>query len=131
MQTLGTADRHRRRHVAERNALEQHLHIGRRIDRDAAMADLPKCLRIVGVAARQRASYQPSDPTPMTDSTCVPGAGSAIKTSHFDANRSNDRHCEQACLRRVKTFAMPGASSTTVVFVVISALSGRRINRSG
>ena len=47
-------DRHRRRDVGERNALEQRLHVGQRRDRDTALADFPERQRVVRVAPHQR-----------------------------------------------------------------------------
>ncbi len=47
-------DRHRRRHAVERNAVEQHLHVGHARDRDAGLADFAERTRMVGVVAHQR-----------------------------------------------------------------------------
>ena len=47
-------DRHRRRDVGERDAGEQDLHVGERVDRDAGAADLAERTRIVGVVAELR-----------------------------------------------------------------------------
>ena len=47
------ADRHRRGDVAERDAVEEHVHVGGRVDRDAAVPDLAERARVVGVAAHQ------------------------------------------------------------------------------
>ena len=44
-------DRHRRADLAERQAVEQDLHVGERADRDADPADLPRRLRRVRVVA--------------------------------------------------------------------------------
>ena len=49
----GAADRHRRRGVAERDVVEQHVHVGGGVDRDAAVPDLAERPRVVGVAAHQ------------------------------------------------------------------------------
>ena len=38
----------------QRDAGEQGLHVGRRVDRDPAVPDLAEALRVVGVAAHQR-----------------------------------------------------------------------------
>ena len=48
-QRRGRVDRHRRRDLVERNAVEQDLHVGERVDRDAGAADLACGVRIVGV----------------------------------------------------------------------------------
>ena len=50
----GSADRHRRRDVGQRDAGEQHVHVGGRVDRHAAVPDLADRARVVGVAAHQR-----------------------------------------------------------------------------
>ena len=47
------ADRHGGRDVPEVDAIEEHLHVGGAVDRDAAVADLAEALRVVGVAAHQ------------------------------------------------------------------------------
>ena len=47
-------DRHRRRHLAERDAGEQDLHVGDRVDRDAGAPDLAERARVVGVVAELR-----------------------------------------------------------------------------
>ena len=47
-------DRHRRRHVGERDAREQDLHVGERVDRDAGAPHLAARERIVGVVAELR-----------------------------------------------------------------------------
>ena len=47
-------DRHRRRDLAERDPVEQHLHVGERVDRDAGAADLAERARVVGVVAELR-----------------------------------------------------------------------------
>ncbi len=47
-------DRHRRRDLAERDAGEERLHVGERVDRDALAADLAERARMVGVVAHQR-----------------------------------------------------------------------------
>ena len=47
-------DRHRRRDVAHVDAVEEHLHIAQRVDRDAALADFAARLRRIGVVAHQR-----------------------------------------------------------------------------
>ena len=47
-------DRHRRRHLAERDPVEQHLHVGERVDRDAGPPDLALGARIVGVEPELR-----------------------------------------------------------------------------
>ena len=47
----GRVDRHRRRDLAERDAGEQDLHVGERVDRDAGAADLAERARVVGVVA--------------------------------------------------------------------------------
>ena len=44
-------DRHRGRHLVERDAVEQHPHVLDRVDRDADLADLAVCDRRVGVVA--------------------------------------------------------------------------------
>jgi hypothetical protein len=46
-------DGHAGRDVLQRDALEQHVHVGSRVDGDAAVADLAERLRLVGVAAHQ------------------------------------------------------------------------------
>ena len=50
----GSVDRHRRRDVAHVDAVEEHLHVGERVDRDAALADFAARLRRVGVVSHQR-----------------------------------------------------------------------------
>ena len=47
-------DRHRRRDVGERDAVEQPLHVGERRDRHAALADFAERQRMVRIAAHQR-----------------------------------------------------------------------------
>ena len=47
-------DRHRRRDLAHVDAVEEQLHVGERVDRDAALADLAARLRRVGVVPHQR-----------------------------------------------------------------------------
>ena len=47
------ADRHRRGDVLERQLVEQHLHVGGRVDGHAAVPDLAEAHRVVGVAAHQ------------------------------------------------------------------------------
>ncbi len=47
-------DRHGRRHLAERDAAEQHAHVVDRVDRDAHLADLAVRDRLVGVVAHLR-----------------------------------------------------------------------------
>ena len=47
-------DRHRRRHLPERDRVEQELHVGDRVDRDARTADLPGGARVVRVVAELR-----------------------------------------------------------------------------
>ena len=47
-------DRHRRRDVAERDAVEQPLHVGERHDADAALADFAERELVIGIAAHQR-----------------------------------------------------------------------------
>ncbi len=47
-------DRHRRRDVAERDPVEEPLHVGQRRDVDTALADLAERQRMVGVASHQR-----------------------------------------------------------------------------
>ena len=49
----GTADRHRRGDVAKGNVFEQQLHVGCRVDRDAAVTHLTTCLRVIGIATHQ------------------------------------------------------------------------------
>ena len=44
-------DRHRRRHLVERDAVEQRPHVVDRVDRDADLADLAVSHRVVGVVA--------------------------------------------------------------------------------
>ena len=44
-------DRHRRRHLLERNAVEQRLHVAQRADRDAYLADFALRQRVVRVVA--------------------------------------------------------------------------------
>src|SRR5215203_4669434 len=46
-----SVDRHRRRDLVERDAVEEHLHVGERIDRDARAADLAGGARVVRVEA--------------------------------------------------------------------------------
>ncbi len=45
----GRVDGHRRRHVRQRNLIEQRLHIRQRTDRHAAFADFPLRQRMIGV----------------------------------------------------------------------------------
>ena len=47
-------DRHRRRDLVERDAVEQHLHVGQARDGHAALAHLAQRPRMVGVVAHQR-----------------------------------------------------------------------------
>ena len=47
----GRVDRHRRRDLVERDALEDPAHVVDRVDRDAGAADLALAQRVVGVAA--------------------------------------------------------------------------------
>ena len=47
-------DRHRRRHLVERDAVEQELHVGDRVDRDARAPDLAERARVVRVVAELR-----------------------------------------------------------------------------
>ena len=47
-------DRHRRRDVGERDAVEQPLHVGERDDADAALADFAERQLVVRVAPHQR-----------------------------------------------------------------------------
>ena len=47
-------DGHRRRDLAERDAVEQHLHVGERVDRDAGAPDLARGVRVVRVVAELR-----------------------------------------------------------------------------
>jgi hypothetical protein len=47
-------DRHRDRHVAERDAGEQRFHVVERVDRHALAPDLTQRARMVGVVAHQR-----------------------------------------------------------------------------
>ena len=50
----GPADRHRGGDIPEWDAVEELLHVGDRIDRHAAVADLPFRARVVGVAPHKR-----------------------------------------------------------------------------
>ena len=50
----GRVDRHRRRHLAERDAREQQAHVLDRVDRDALPPDLAERPGVVGVEAHQR-----------------------------------------------------------------------------
>ena len=50
----GRVDRHRRRDLVERDAVEQHAHVVERVDRDADAADLAARQRVVRVAAHLR-----------------------------------------------------------------------------
>ena len=47
-------DRHRGGDVAHVDAVEEHFHVGQRVDRDAALADFAARLRRVGVVAHER-----------------------------------------------------------------------------
>ena len=47
-------DRHRRRHLVERDAVEQHLHVGETRDGDARLADFTQRSRMIRVVAHQR-----------------------------------------------------------------------------
>ena len=47
-------DRHRGRDIAHVDAVEEHLHIGERIDRDAALSHFAAGLRRIGVVTHQR-----------------------------------------------------------------------------
>ena len=47
-------DRHRRRDVAERDAVEQRFHVGERRDADAALPHLAERQRVIGIAPHQR-----------------------------------------------------------------------------
>jgi hypothetical protein len=48
-----TVDRHRSRDLAHVDAVEEHFHIGQRVDRDAALADFAARFRRVGVVSHQ------------------------------------------------------------------------------
>ena len=48
------ADRHRGGDVAERDRVEQHVHVGGAVDGNAAVPDLAECAGVVGVTAHQR-----------------------------------------------------------------------------
>ena len=50
----GRVDRHRRRDLVERDAVEEHLHVGERVDRDAGPPDLALGERVVRVVAELR-----------------------------------------------------------------------------
>jgi hypothetical protein len=50
----GRVDRHRRRRLAHRDALEEALHVLDRVDRDTGAPDLAETLRIVGVETELR-----------------------------------------------------------------------------
>ncbi len=50
----GSVDRHRRRHLLERDAVECGAHVVDRVDRDARAADLAQAARVVGVEAQLR-----------------------------------------------------------------------------
>ena len=47
-------DRHRRRDLAQRDALEERFHVGQRHDRDAALAHFAERQLVIGIAAHQR-----------------------------------------------------------------------------
>ena len=47
-------DRHRSRHIGERNLVEQHFHIRQRADRYAALSDFAFRERVIGVVTHQR-----------------------------------------------------------------------------
>ncbi len=47
-------DRHRRRHLSERDPLEQRLHVLQRVDRHPLATDLAQRARMIGVVAHQR-----------------------------------------------------------------------------
>ena len=49
----GAADRHRRRRLVQRDAVEEHVHVGGGVDGDAAVADLAERAGVVGVAAHE------------------------------------------------------------------------------
>ena len=51
-------DRHRDRDLIERDAVEQDLHVGQRGDADAALAELARGDRLVGVVAHQRGQIE-------------------------------------------------------------------------
>ncbi len=53
-QRRGRVDRHRRRHLAQRDAAEENRHVRERVDRDAGAADLAERAWIVGVVAQLR-----------------------------------------------------------------------------
>ena len=57
-QRCGRVDRHRGRHLAERNAGEHELHVGKRVDRHAGPADLPGAARVVRVVAQLRGEVE-------------------------------------------------------------------------
>ena len=57
-QRCGRVDRHRGRHLAERNAGEHELHVGERVDRHAGPADLPGAARVVRVVAQLRGEVE-------------------------------------------------------------------------
>ena len=50
----GRVDRHRRRDLVERDAVERRAHVVDRVDRDAGAADLAEAARVVGVQAELR-----------------------------------------------------------------------------
>jgi hypothetical protein len=52
--TAGRVDRHRGGELAERQPVEEPLHVRDGVDRDAAVADLALGARVVGVEAHQR-----------------------------------------------------------------------------
>ena len=54
MIAAGRVDRHRGRDLAERDAVEERLHVVERVDRHALAPDLAERARVVGVEAHQR-----------------------------------------------------------------------------
>ena len=53
-QRRGRVDRHRGRDLVERDPVEEELHVGERVDRDAGPPDLAGGARVVGVVAELR-----------------------------------------------------------------------------
>src|SRR3546814_18040285 len=51
---LRAVHRHRHAHLAERNAVEQDLHVVDRVDRDARLADIAGNARVIAVIAAMR-----------------------------------------------------------------------------
>src|SRR3546814_16455427 len=68
---LRAVHRHRHAHLAERNAVEQDLHVVERVDRDARLADIAGNARVNAVIAAMRRQIE-RDRTPLLPGCEVP-----------------------------------------------------------